>query len=101
MDFGPSITAIPAIVIFVYLIIEVLKIVVTSKTDNYKRFIPIIAGVLGMILGIICYLFFPTTITAADNLFSAAALGIFSGLTATGANQIIKQMLKDSNNSSQ
>ena len=55
-----------------------------------------VAAVLGIILGIVAFYAVPGIIPA-DNIFTAILIGGASGLTATGANQIIKQLGKGDN----
>lgn len=52
--------------------------------------IPVIMGVLGAILGIVAFLTGMPDFPATD-ILTAIAVGIVSGLAATGANQIKKQ----------
>ena len=59
-----------------------------SGLDN--KWIPVIVGVCGGILGVVGMLAM-TDFPAADPL-TAAAVGIVSGLAATGVDQISKQM---------
>jgi len=76
-----------AISVIAWLVGETVKL---SKLDN--RWIPVICGVCGGILGVAgMYLMddFP-----AGDLMSAAAVGIVSGLAATGADQIGRQLKK-------
>ncbi len=63
-------------------------IVKVSGLDN--KWIPVIVGVCGGILGVVGMLVM-TDFPAADPL-TAAAVGIVSGLAATGVDQISKQM---------
>lgn len=65
------------------------------KASNFAdKWIPCAVGVLGIILGIVSYLLkvpdFP-----ANDFINAAAVGVVSGLTATGIHQIGKQLAKD------
>ena len=57
------------------------------------RFIPLVAAALGAALGVVAYFAVPS-IVPAENVFVAILIGIASGLTATGTNQIIKQLGK-------
>ena len=57
--------------------------------DN-NGLIPIVCGLLGGILGVVGMLFMPDF--PANDFLTAAAVGIVSGLAATGANQIGKQL---------
>lgn len=98
MDFESSFIAIPAIVIIVYYLAELFKIIFANK-PNINKYIPTLCGGIGMILGIICFYLFPESIKSAENAFAAAAIGLFSGLSATGVNQILKQLLKNGGSS--
>ena len=83
-----EIVSIPAIVIVCYLIGMGCKAVGNAKLD---KFIPTICGIVGGILGIATFLTIPNFIPG-DNWIIALATGIVSGLAATGANQIFKQL---------
>ena len=83
MDFG--ITGVAGIVVICYLAAQAVK---ATKLDN--KWIPVICGVLGGILGILGMYCIPDY--PADDLITAAAVGIVSGLAATGANQVYKQL---------
>lgn len=48
--------------------------------------------VIGGILGIIMFYTEPTMIFDADNAWVALGIGMVSGVSATGTNQIIKQL---------
>ena len=87
MDFG--FTAFPAIAVICYLIAQIVK---STPLDN--KYLPIIAGSAGGILGIIGMYIIPEF--PASDIYSALAVGIVSGLAATGANQIYKQLTKNS-----
>ena len=63
-----------------------------SGLDN--KFIPIICGVCGAVLGVAGMFVMPDF--PATDYITAAAVGIVSGLDATGANQVIKQLGSDS-----
>ena len=56
------------------------------------KWIPLICGVCGGLLGLLGMRMMPDF--PAGDLMSAAAVGIVSGLAATGADQIGKQMKK-------
>lgn len=88
-----NLISVPAIATAVYLLIEVLK-KATSDNEKVKRFIPLIALGLGAIAGLICFYFIPAIIPAT-NVVVAIIVGAASGLTATGTNQIIKQLSSD------
>ena len=77
--------SIPVITVICYLMALGIRI---TPLDN--KFLPVICGVLGGILGIVAMfvmLDFP-----ANDPMTAVAVGIVSGLAATGAHQIFKQM---------
>ena len=61
-----------------------------SALDN--KWIPLICGVMGGILGVVASYVMPNY--PADNILDAIAIGIVSGLAATGAHQIGKQLSK-------
>lgn len=84
MDFG--IASVAAITVICYLIGLVVKV---SGLDN--KWIPAIVGLCGAILGVAgLYLGLPD-FPATDPL-TAVAVGIVSGLAATGVNQAVKQL---------
>ena len=55
-----------------------------------SKWIPIICGVCGLILGIAAMYIMPDF--PATDYITAAAIGIVSGLAATGANQAMRQL---------
>ena len=55
-----------------------------------SKWIPIICGVCGLILGIAAKYLMPDF--PAEDYITAAAIGIVSGLAATGANQAMRQL---------
>lgn len=81
--------SVPAIVVVCYLIGMIVKLF-GEKADN---FIPVICGVCGGILGVLVFFTIPGFI-GASNWITALAIGIVSGLSATGANQVYKQLTK-------
>ena len=64
-----------------------------GENEKLKRFIPPTSTGLGIVCGAICYFSLPSIIPA-DNVLIAIVIGGASGLTATGANQIIKQLTR-------
>lgn len=84
--------SVPAIVAVVYFIAELIKYA-TKNSEAVLRFIPVIAAGLGAVCGLICFFAIPQ-IMPANNVVVALVYGAASGLTATGFNQIIKQMKK-------
>ena len=65
-------------------------VVVKATPFDNNGLIPIVCGLLGGILGVVGMLFMPDF--PANDFLTAAAVGIVSGLAATGANQIGKQL---------
>lgn len=87
-----NLISVPAIAAVVYWVINIVKHAV-GENEKFKRFIPLIAATLGIVCGIICYYAVPSIIPA-ENIVVAIVIGGASGLTATGTNQIIKQLGK-------
>ena len=85
-----DITTIPALAAIVYTIIDIAKTAMGGD-EKFKRFIPLIACVLGAICGVVAFYFVPGVLDT-QNLLVALVLGAASGLSATGANQIGKQL---------
>ena len=82
-----GITSVAAITVICYIIGEAVKL---APLDN--KWIPVICGACGGALGVVAMRImqdFP----AADVL-TAIAVGIVSGLAATGVNQALKQISK-------
>jgi len=77
-----------AISVIAWLVGEAVKL---SPLEN--RWIPVICGVCGAALGVAGMYTMPDF--PARDVMSAAAVGIVSGLAATGADQIGKQMKKE------
>ncbi len=91
MDFG--IAGVAGITVICSLVGQIVK---TSPLDN--KWIPCIVGVFGGILGVVG-LYVMADFPAAEPL-SAIAVGIVSGLAATGLYEMKKQMVKDGENES-
>lgn len=85
MDFG--IAGVAAITIIAYLIGAAVK---ATALDN--KWIPIICGAAGGVLGTLAMSIMPDF--PAHDYITAVAVGIVSGLAATGANQCVKQLGK-------
>ena len=83
--------SVPAIVVICAFIGGVWKRAMPEKLDKW---IPCICGVCGIILSLVAFYTIADYIPAT-NWLSAIAVGITSGLAATGANQIYKQLTKD------
>lgn len=80
-----GIAGVAAITVVCYLIGLVVK---ASGLDN--KWIPIICGVCGLALGIVAMVIMPEF--PATDYITAAAVGVVSGLAATGVNQVVKQL---------
>lgn len=85
MDLG--IAGVAAITVIAYLIGQTVK---ATKLGN--KWIPIICGVAGGVLGALAMNIMPDF--PATDYITAVAVGIVSGLAATGVNQIGKQINK-------
>ena len=83
MDFG--IAGVAAITVICYLAGQLVK---ASGLDN--KWIPIICGVVGGILGVLAMRYMPDY-PAGDDI-TAVAVGIVSGFAATGINEAVKQI---------
>ena len=87
MDF----VSVPIIVLICYMIGEIYKVLFKQKQELYKL-IPIIVAFIGGILGVLIYITTPEIIFNVNNLWDALLIGIMSGSSATGTNQIVKQI---------
>ena len=83
-----GIASVAAITVIAYLIGEGIKV---TGLDN--KWIPVICGICGGALGVVGMKIMPDF--PATDYITAVAVGIVSGLAATGANQIVKQLSKD------
>lgn len=79
-----------AIVVITYLIGAAAKLIPHIK-DEY---IPVIVGVAGGVLGVAGMYLMPDF--PAQDIMNAIAIGIVSGLSSTGVNQVYKQIKKGS-----
>nr|DAL96759.1 MAG TPA: holin [Caudoviricetes sp.] len=87
MDFG--VASVAAITVVCYLI----GLIVKASPFNNDRYIPIACGVSGGLLGVACMALAVPNFPATDPV-TALAVGIVSGLAATGVNQAAKQLSK-------
>lgn len=90
MDFG--IAGVAAITVICYLVAQGVK---ATSLDN--KWLPVICGALGGVLGAVGMAIMPDF--PAGDYMTAVAVGIVSGLAATGVNQIYKQLTKSDENS--
>lgn len=86
MDFG--IASVAAITVIVYIVGMLVK-----ASPLADKWIPVICGVVGGVLGIAGMFVMPEF--PAQDVISAFAVGIVSGLASTGADQMVKQMRKE------
>ena len=82
-----GIAALPVITVICFLAAEAVK---ATTLDN--KWLPIICGALGGILGVVAMFIMPDF--PGHDYLTAIAIGIVSGLAATGAHQIYKQLSK-------
>lgn len=80
-----GIASVSAITVLCLLAGEIVKV---SEVDS--KWIPIICGGVGMLLGILGMIVMPEY--PANDFITAAAVGVVSGLAATGINQAFKQL---------
>lgn len=83
MEFG--IVSVAGITVICYLAAQAVK---ATNLDN--KWLPVICGVLGGILGVVGLYWIPEY--PAQDIITAIAVGIMSGLAATGVNQVYKQL---------
>ena len=81
-----GITGVGGIVVICYLV----GLIVKATPWNNNKIIPIVCGMAGAVLGVAGMYVMPE-FPAADPI-TAVAVGIVSGLAATGADQIVKQL---------
>ena len=81
-----GITGVAGIVVICYLV----GLIVKATPWNNNKIIPIVCGMAGAVLGVVGMYVMPE-FPAADPI-TAVAVGIVSGLAATGADQIAKQL---------
>ena len=86
-----SFISVPIIVIVCYLIAELYKVLFKKKKELHKV-IPIIVGFIGGMLGVVIYLTEPLMIFNVNSIWEALEIGLISGLSSTGTNQIVKKL---------
>jgi hypothetical protein len=69
------------------------KIMDETRAEKVLHFLPVISGILGAIFGLVAYFTMPD-IMLGNNIWLAIISGAASGLSATGCNQIFKQLKK-------
>lgn len=85
MDFG--IVSVAGITVICYLAAMAVK---ATEVDN--KWLPVICGVVGAVLGVAGMYTMPDF--PAGDIINAVAIGIVSGLAATGVDQVRKQLSK-------
>ena len=83
MDFG--IASVAAITVICLLVAQGIK---ATSIDN--KWLPVICGVLGGVLGVVGMYVMPDF--PSKDIITSIAVGIVSGLAATGVNQVYKQL---------
>ena len=86
--------SVPIIVVCCYMIGEIYKVLFKNKQEAYKL-IPILVAIFGGIMGVLVFYTHPASMFDVDNLWDALLIGIMSGSSATGTNQVIKQIFKN------
>ena len=88
-------TGVPIIVILCYIVAEIYK-VIFKQNDKAKKLIPVVMALTGAIISALIYYSNKEMLYDAKNIWIAIEIGIVSGVSATGTNQIIKQLfIKD------
>ena len=80
-----GIVSIPVITVICFLLAEGVK-----ATNLDKKWLPVICGAIGGCLGVAALYLMPEF--PAHDILTAIAVGIVSGLAATGAHQVYKQL---------
>lgn len=88
---------IPSMIIICYLVAEFFKLVILRKKRRYK-YIPVITGITGGLLGFISYIINPQIVLNVEDPLVAISLGIVSGLASTGSYETLKKMFENFNN---
>lgn len=83
MDFG--IMSVAGITVICYLVAMAVK-----ATEVENKWLPVICGAVGAVLGVAGMYTMPDF--PGTDIINAVAIGIVSGLAATGVNQIFKQL---------
>jgi hypothetical protein len=66
---------------------------IVKATSINNKWIPVFCGVIGAFLGVVSLYVMPDF--PANDIVTSLAVGVTSGLAATGADQVYKQMTKD------
>lgn len=87
--------SVPTLTALVYAVITAIK-EISANDERIKKYIPLIALAVGMIIAGIAHVYEPEFLNATD-MVSALITGAASGLAATGSNQIVKQLFGNKN----
>ncbi len=87
-----QLVSVPAIAAIVYWTVWLIRYA-CKDSEKFKRLIPLVSALLGAMFGLAAYYLVPTIIPA-ENVVTAVMVGGASGLSATGAHQIVKQLMK-------
>ena len=85
-----EICSIPVIAALCFGFVEILKRTF-QHDDKLKNAYPLIAAILGTMLGVVAYIADPS-IMVTNSVLTSALAGMSSGLSATGGNEIIQRM---------
>lgn len=85
---GFNVATVVAIVVICYLV----GIICKNTIRIEDKVIPVVMGICGAVLGVVGFYAMPDF--PATDILNAIAVGIVSGLSATGVNQIYKQATK-------
>lgn len=88
-----EIICVPAIVSITYGLIEMYKKFIAKERETWLKIIPLIALIIGGVLGVALFFIAPTLIVA-ESVWVALIVGFASGLSAVGSNQVFKQFKK-------
>jgi len=83
-----EIQIVSVIVIICYVVAEIYKVI-----NNYK-YIPLVVMIVGGVLGVLIYYTDQTLLKETKSIWEALIIGMLSGISSTGANQLIKQLFK-------
>lgn len=93
-----NVTGLTAITVIVYLMASIIK--ASAKSEKIMHLIPSLCGITGGVICVICF-FTLKDVMPFDNWLSAFATGALCGLSATGINQVTKQLSNGKNNQTQ
>jgi flagellar biosynthesis protein FliQ len=93
MDELLSAASVPAIAAAVYWVVNLIKYT-TNHNEKVLTFVPVISAFLGVVFGLVAFFLIPETMPTT-NFVTAIVIGGASGLTATGFNQVVKQIGKN------